>query len=163
MSLSRAVFLDRDGTVIRDVPNLADPDLVELLPGAAERIKAINDAGWLVFVVTNQACINRGLVAKSQVLRVHDRMQDLLNAEGAHVDTIIFCPHTPEQDCFCRKPRPGMLYGLATMHQLDLRECLLIGNSLDDIQAAKAANMPRFKVANGLGDWSPRQLLEMSI
>lgn len=65
MSLSRAVFLDRDGTVIRDVPNLADPDLVELLPGAAERIKAINDAGWLVFVVTNQACINRGLVAKS--------------------------------------------------------------------------------------------------
>jgi len=150
--------LDRDGTIIRDVPNLSDPDQVELLPGAADRVRAINEAGWLVIVVTNQACINRGLVGKSQLQAVHERMQDLLNAQGAHVDTIVYCPHTPEQDCFCRKPQPGMLYTGATMHQLDLRECLLVGNTLTDIQAAKAVNMPRFKVKDGLGDWDPRQL-----
>jgi histidinol-phosphate phosphatase family protein len=157
------VFLDRDGTIIRDVPNLADPEQVELLPGAADRIRAINEAGWLVIVVTNQACIGRGDVAVSQVEAVHKRMIQLLKDEGTGIHHIVLCPHTPEQACFCRKPEPGMLYAVATLFQLDLRECLMIGDALTDMQAAKAVNMPRFKVKDGLGEWDPRQLGHIAV
>jgi len=113
---------------------------------------------------------------REDVIKVNQRMVDLIEEEmlvfvedelgerdgQAPVFPVfaeaIFCPHRPEDECFCRKPKPGLLYAGAARFGMDLRECLMIGNAITDIQAAKAANCPAYKVVNGLGDWDPRQL-----
>jgi D-glycero-D-manno-heptose 1,7-bisphosphate phosphatase len=168
--MNRAVFLDRDGTIIKDVGYLGDPDRVELLPNVAERIHAIWEAGWYPILVTNQAAVGYGHITKEDVDKVNQRMIDLLEEEmlplreegefgvGPIFAQVIFCPHRPSDECFCRKPNPGMLYVAAVRFGMDLRKCLMVGNSTEDVQAAKAANCPAFKVTNGLGDWNPRQL-----
>lgn len=166
MSRNRAVFLDRDGTIIKDVGHpLKDLDEVELLPDVANRIQAIWDAGWLPVVVSNQAGVWRGEISKDEVDKVNAKMVDLLEAAGVHSGvpfaSIMFCPHRPEDECFCRKPMPGLLYIGAFKFGMDLRECLMIGNDTSDVGAAKAVNCPFFKVTNGLGDWDPGQLSKL--
>lgn len=157
----RAVLLDRDGTIVIDKEHMLFPEQIELQPGAAQRIKAINQAGWAVVIVSNQSVVGRGMMPNEGVKAMMDRTVELLNLWDAHVDYAIWCPHKPEDNCFCRKPKPGLLYRAAVKLKLDLRECLMIGDSLTDMQAAKAANCPRFKVSTerGLADWNPMQLL----
>lgn len=135
------VFLDRDDTIIRDVPYLNNPERVDLLPGAAEAIRLLNDHALPVIMITNQSGIARGLLDETILAAIHDRLSTLLREQDAIIDAIYFCPHHPEgtvaayrQDCACRKPAPGMLLKAALDFGLDLSRCYLVGDKGIDIE-----------------------------
>ncbi len=142
----KAVFLDRDGTIVEEKGYITVPDGVTLLPGAAEAIVSMRASGWKVFVVTNQAAVAKGLITEDELARINERMLMMLGAEGALLDGIYCCPHHPDgtaeeygRECECRKPRPGLLEQAASEHGLDLSQCVMIGDSLRDVQAGKSA------------------------
>jgi len=135
----RAVFLDRDGTVIRDVGYPSDPDEVDLLPGSAEALRRLIDAGWSLVLVSNQSGIARGLVSEAEVEAVHRRTVELLASEGIHLDGTYRCPHGPDDGCDCRKPRPGMLHAAAGDLGLDLGASVMVGDKASDALAGLAA------------------------
>lgn len=146
----KAVFLDRDGTLNRYVGFLRKPEELELLPGVAEAVKAINASGYLAVLVTNQPVIARGEVTYAQLQTIHNKLETLLGAEGAFLDAIYFCPHHPHKgykgeipelkiDCPCRKPKPGMLLDAAKALNIDLRESWMVGDGENDILAGIAA------------------------
>jgi histidinol-phosphate phosphatase family protein len=130
-----AVLLDRDGTLVRDVPYNGDPDRVEPMPGAAAALERLREAGLPVAVISNQSGIARGLIDADQVQAVNRRVEELLGA----VDDWIFCPHGPEGQCDCRKPRPGMVLEAARRLGVAPERCAVIGDTAADVQAAQAA------------------------
>ena len=133
-----AVFLDRDGTVIRDEHYLADPSRVALLEGAAAAIARLRAGGYAVIVVTNQSGLARGLITPSQYVAVSARVDALLATAGTRLDATYMCPHHPDVDgtCDCRKPAPGLFTRAASDHRLDLRRSVLLGDQWRDIAAA---------------------------
>jgi D-glycero-D-manno-heptose 1,7-bisphosphate phosphatase len=144
-----AVFLDRDGILIEEAraydAYLTHPDQVRLLPGAAEAVRKLNDAGLPVIVVTNQASIARGIITEEDLHLIHARMMQLLLAKaGARLDKIYYCPDHPEgiiaryaRYSEARKPSPGMLLQAARDFDLDLPRCFLVGDQESDMMAAK--------------------------
>lgn len=142
----KAVFLDRDGTLLEEKGYITVPDAVAVLPGAAEAVVSLRAAGWKVFVVSNQAAVAKGMISEDELARINERMLMMLGAEGALLDGIYCCPHHPDGsepeyaiECECRKPRPGLLERAAREHDLDLTQCVMIGDSLRDVQAGKEA------------------------
>jgi D-glycero-D-manno-heptose 1,7-bisphosphate phosphatase len=133
-----AVFLDRDGTLIRDWHYVGRPEDVELLPGVAAAVRRLNDAGWLVVVVTNQSGIARGMFTEADYERVRSHMEKLLSAAGARVDESYMCPHHPEftGPCECRKPGTLLFRRAAKDHDLDMARSWFIGDKLRDILPA---------------------------
>ena len=147
-----AIFLDRDGVVSRDVNYLSSAEQMELIPGAAEAIKLINQSDFLAIVVTNQSAIARKLCDLKDLQKIHEKLEALLRDEGAYLDSIYFCPHLPENECpegnadflikcVCRKPKPGMILKAASEWDVDLQNSYLIGDKISDIQAGNAANL----------------------
>lgn len=131
-----AAFLDRDGTIIRDTEYLRDPDQVELLPGAAQAIRRLNDAGWPVIVVTNQSGIARGLLTEQDYERVRMRVDRLIaDAAGARIDASYHCPHHPDitGPCECRKPGVKMYRDAAAAHGLGTAKSWYVGDRLRDV------------------------------
>ncbi|MCG3139006.1 MAG: D-glycero-beta-D-manno-heptose-1,7-bisphosphate 7-phosphatase [Phycisphaerae bacterium] len=148
MLMPRAVFLDRDKTLIADPGYISDPDQVHLLPGVGPAIQQLRQAGYLAILVTNQSGIARGLLTEKQLAAIHTRLQDLLRAEGTRLDAIYYCPYLDGPEAIIpqfrrasdwRKPQPGMLLAAARDHQLLLEQCWLIGDSHRDILAGQAA------------------------
>lgn len=146
----KAVFLDRDGTINRYVGFLQNIDDFELIPGAAEGIRKINESGCLAIVVTNQPVIARGEVTPDGLRQIHDKMETLLGREGAYLDGIYFCPHHPQKgyageiaelkvDCGCRKPKPGMLRKAAEDFHIDLSRSWMVGDGVNDMKAGRLA------------------------
>lgn len=146
----KAVFLDRDGTINQYVGFLKRIEDFQLLNGAAEAIRIINQSGYLAIVVTNQPVIARGDVTWGELDRIHHKMETLLGEQGAYIDDIFACPHHPDSgfpgevaaykmDCNCRKPKPGLLLQAAEKYNIDLAESWMIGDSPQDIQAGQAA------------------------
>jgi histidinol-phosphate phosphatase family protein len=160
---NRAVLLDRDGTIIKDVDHLTKVEQIEILPGVAKVIREINLRGWVVLVVTNQSVVRRGMCTNADVELVNDTITMRLLEDGAKIDAFVWCPHLPEDDCWCRKPRPGLLYRLAAAYHLDLRECLMIGDSESDMLAARAAlcNFYAVKKNVGLAQWDVERLAKV--
>src|SRR4051812_3180043 len=114
-----AVFFDRDGVLNEDIGYLYERTKFRWLPGARQAVRAVNDAGYLAFVVTNQSGVARGLYNESDILALHAWMADELAEIGAHIDAFEYCPHHPKATveryripCTCRKPRPGMITGI---------------------------------------------------
>jgi D-glycero-D-manno-heptose 1,7-bisphosphate phosphatase len=149
------VFLDRDGTLVEEVPYLHDPDRVVLLGGVAA-LGAVAAAGYALVVVTNQAGVARGRYDEAAVDAVHRRLAGLLAAVGVRLDAVLFCPHHPEgtvpgyaRACRCRKPGPGMLEAAAERLGLDLPASFMIGNHPTDAGAAVAAGVTPLFVATG--------------
>lgn len=138
MSARRAVFLDRDGTLIEDVSYLRDPALVRLLPGAAETVALLNEAGYLAIVVTNQSGIARGLLSREDYARTERRVDELMAERGARLDAHYFCPHLPDIDgpCDCRKPGPLLYREAAGRFAIDLGASWWIGDRLRDVEPA---------------------------
>ena len=142
-----AIFLDRDGVVIRDVDLMTRVDQVELLPGAAPAIARIQGAGYAAVVVTNQSVVARGMCSEADVDAVHCEIDRRLIAAGARkIDEYRFCPHHPDADvvryrvmCECRKPRPGMLREAAAALGLDLAASVMIGDRPTDVLAGHRA------------------------
>ncbi|HYC51072.1 MAG TPA: HAD family hydrolase [Gemmatimonadaceae bacterium] len=134
-----AVFLDRDGTIIRDAHYVGSPDQVQLLPGAAPAIRHLNLAGIPVVVVTNQSGIARGFFTMDDFATVTDRLSALLRAEEAHVDATYVCPHHPDftGPCDCRKPGTLLFRRAAEQMDLALAESWYIGDRLRDVVPAR--------------------------
>ena len=135
----RAVFLDRDGTIIEDPGYLSDPSGVRLLPGAAEALLALRAAGYRLVLVSNQSGIGRGYFTREQAEAVHRRVIERLAREGVVLDDARYCPHAPEEGCQCRKPRPGLLLAAASELGLDLEASFMVGNSPVDMAAGRNA------------------------
>lgn len=146
----RAIFLDRDGTINCYKNFLTREEDFQLLDGAAEAIRAINNSGYLAIVITNQPVIARGEVTPVQLEQIHNKMETLLGQQGAYLDAIYYCPHHPDGgfpgeipelkiDCECRKPKPGMLLQAASDYNIDLSQSWMIGDSGSDIIAGQAA------------------------
>jgi histidinol-phosphate phosphatase family protein len=148
---NRAVILDRDGTIIKDVGHLTKVEQIEILPKVPEIIREINLQGWVVVVVTNQSVVGRGMCTNIDVEIVNDTITSMLLEQGAKIDAFVWCPHLPEDDCWCRKPRPGLLYRIAAAYHLDLRECLMIGDSETDMLAARSALCQFYHVKKNVG------------
>jgi D-glycero-D-manno-heptose 1,7-bisphosphate phosphatase len=143
-----AVFFDRDGVLNRDIGYLHKPDDVEWLEGAKKAVRLCNDAGYFVFVVTNQAGVARGYYGEEDVHALHAWMNGELALEGAHVDAFEYCPHHPEgaegtyrRPCRRRKPEPGMLLDLLSSWPVDKDKSFLIGNMQSDLDAATGAGL----------------------
>jgi D-glycero-D-manno-heptose 1,7-bisphosphate phosphatase len=156
---NRAVFLDRDGTIVEDPGFLHEPDKVKLLPGAAEGIKRLNDSGYLVVVVTNQSGIARGLYTVADYQAVQRRVDELLAAHGAHLDGAFYCPHHPQfpgplgpADCDCRKPGPKLFRDARQALDIDLKRSWWVGDRLSDVQPALSLGGRGILVATGEGN-----------
>lgn len=133
MAKRKALFLDRDGTINIDRVYIADPDLIELIPGAAEAIRRARDAGYVIVVVTNQSGVGRGLIKLETLPKINDRVDELLAKEGTHVDRYQICLHTPADQCECRKPKPKLVEEAAKEMDLDLKSSVFIGDKLTDV------------------------------
>ena len=154
----KAVFLDRDGTVIYERGYITVAEKVELLPGVAGAIVRLRAAGWKVLIVTNQGCVGRGMITEEELGAIHFRMLAMLGGEGAEVDGVYYCPHHPEGsvpeyaiECDCRKPRPGLLERAAGEHDLDLEQCIIVGDTMRDLGAGRAAGTRAILVLTGHG------------
>jgi D-glycero-D-manno-heptose 1,7-bisphosphate phosphatase len=153
-----AVFLDRDGTMIREVGYLRSPVQLRLLPRAASAIKRLNDAGFAVIVTTNQSGIARGILTEADLALTNEALQRRLARRGARVDAFHFCPHHPEvgppkyrRRCRCRKPSPGMLLRAARELDLDLSRSFAVGDSARDLLAGRNAGARAILVRTGYG------------
>lgn len=135
-----AVFLDRDGTIIRDFHYMGKPHQVELIAGVGAAIRRLNDAGLPVIVVTNQSGIARGFFTESDYQRVRERIESLLAESGAHLDATYMCPHHPDfgGPCECRKPGTLLFSRAAKEHDLDLTRSWFVGDKLRDVIPAAA-------------------------
>ncbi len=153
-----AIFMDRDGTVSEEVGYVNHIDRYRLLPRSAEAIRRANDEGWLVFVVTNQSGIARGLFDQALLDRVHATLTRWLQERGARLDGIYVCRHHPKEgsppwraDCECRKPRPGLLLQAAREHGVDLASSYVVGDTVLDLEAASNAGATGILVQTGYG------------
>ena len=143
-----AVFLDRDGVLNKDLGYVGDRARFEWLPGAMDGIRAANQRGALVFIVTNQSGVARGFYDEAAVLALHREIDAELGAVGAHVDDMRFCPHLPDAPveayrlaCACRKPEPGMILDLMRTWPVDPARSVLIGDKASDMEAARRAGI----------------------
>ena len=150
LNKQKAVFLDRDGTINEYRGFITSPDQLELMDGAAEAIRAINNSGYLAIVVSNQPVVARGDCTFEELEQIHNKLETELGRAGAYLDAIYFCPHHPDKgfpgeiaelkiDCACRKPKPGMLLQAAKDFNIDLSRSYMVGDSTRDIQAGRAA------------------------
>jgi D-glycero-D-manno-heptose 1,7-bisphosphate phosphatase len=146
------VFLDRDGVINENRDDhVKSWSEFRFLPGVPEAIRRLTHAGCRVFVISNQAIVSRGLVSHHVVDSVHGLMLGELDRLGARVDAVAYCPHRPEQDCPCRKPRPGLLLKLAMRFGLDLNNAVVVGDALTDMEAGMAVGCKTILVMTGRG------------
>ena len=156
--LKPAVFMDRDGTISEEVGYVNHVSRYRVFPYAAEAVRALNEAGWLAVLVTNQAGVARGYFKEEMIGAVHERLVGELEREGARLDAIYYCPHHPtageppyRQDCDCRKPRPGLLLRAAREHGVDLARSYVVGDKYSDVRLAHAVGATGVLVLTGYG------------
>jgi D-glycero-D-manno-heptose 1,7-bisphosphate phosphatase len=153
----RALFLDRDGTIIEHVPYLKEPEKVALVRGMAQKIIEFRNAGYLAIIITNQSGIGRGIISKKQYDAVNARMEELLEEQGAKIDAIFMCPSKPEDKDPRRKPSPAMILEAAKKYKLSLVDSVMVGDSASDMGAGISAGVGRniFSKNFVFGDFSP--------
>ena len=146
----KLIILGRDGILneYRDDHVKAPSEWVPL-PGALEAVSRLNHAGWHAVVATNQAGIGRGMIDMASVNLIHAHMNKLMQAQGARLDAVFFCPHTPEEQCDCRKPLPGMMLEIGERYGVDLDHVPVAADTLRDLQAAHAAGCEPHLVRTG--------------
>lgn len=147
----RAIFMDRDGTVCEEAGYMYHAGLLRVYPWTGEAIRKINDSGMKSVLTTNQSGVGRGYFKESTVHEVHQLLEQELNQWEAHLDAIYYCPHRPEEDCECRKPKPGMLLRAARELEIDLNRSFMIGDRYVDVRAAHAAGVRSVLVCTGDG------------
>ncbi len=156
-----AIFLDRDGTINKEIGHINDPKQIELINGAAEGIKQINNAGILAVVISNQAVIARGECTEEQLKEIHNKVETKIGEHGSYLDNIYYCPHHPDSgykgevkklkiNCECRKPNTGLFLKAKKEMDIDLNESWMIGDSTSDILAANNLGMKNILINTGL-------------
>ena len=151
MEPRRFVVLDRDGTINEERDYLSDPCQVALIPGVGQGLRQLRDMGLGLIVVTNQSGIGRGMFDEHRLGQIHQRLTELLDAQSVQLDGIYYCPHTPDDGCDCRKPRPGLLHRAAADLGLDPSGCFVIGDSPCDIELGQNVGATTFLVRTGYG------------
>jgi len=145
--LHKAVFFDRDGIINKErLDYVKTLDELEIFPNVADCISSLKKAGFLVVVVTNQSAINRGMTTHEKLLEIHNEIQNFLKKYGTKVDGFYYCPHKPDENCNCRKPKPGLLLKAADELNIDLKSSWLIGNNDSDLQASSSVGCKSIKV-----------------
>jgi D,D-heptose 1,7-bisphosphate phosphatase len=152
----RAIFLDKDGTLIEDVPYNVDPSRIRLLPGVVEGLRRLHQAGYLLIVVTNQSGVARGRFPEHALGAVAQRLRELLAPAGVPLADFYYCPHHPDGivleyavECACRKPQPGLITRAVQEHGIDPARSWLIGDILNDVEAGKLAGCRTILLDNG--------------
>jgi D-glycero-D-manno-heptose 1,7-bisphosphate phosphatase len=153
---NHAVFLDKDGTLIEDVPYNVNVKYIQLTPGAIEGLCLLQKAGYKLIVITNQSGIARGYFPESALITVEERLRRLLYQEGIYLEGFYYCPHHPDGvvsefaiACECRKPAPGLLLRAACEHNIDLHSSWFIGDILNDVEAGHRAGCKTVLINNG--------------
>jgi len=148
-----ALFLDRDGTIIEDRHYLSDPKGVTLIPGVGQALGRLCAAGVRLFVVSNQSGVGRGYFTEKDVIRCQARLEELLLPFGARLTASRWCPHAPEESCFCRKPGIGLWESLAHEYDLDPARCVMAGDKPADVLfGLRAGFAASFLVLTGKGE-----------
>lgn len=144
----KAIFLDRDGTLNRDLEYMHKFEDFELIPGVLEALRTFQDLGYRLFVVSNQSGVARKLFTYADVEKLQAQSDALFRSKGIHFDEMVFCPHHPSgidpdyaRDCDCRKPKPGMILDLAKRHGIDPGKSYMVGDKRIDAEAGVAAGV----------------------
>jgi D-glycero-D-manno-heptose 1,7-bisphosphate phosphatase len=154
--MNKAVFLDKDGTLIHDVPYNTDTSLIKFYDDAFKALQALSLQGYLLIIVSNQSGIARGYFTVEDFFKVEQHMMQQLAQQGIPLQGFYFCPHHPDGsnsafsiDCYCRKPNPGMLLHAAEEHDIDLSASWMIGDILNDVEAGNKAGCNTILIDNG--------------
>jgi D-glycero-D-manno-heptose 1,7-bisphosphate phosphatase len=148
----KLVILDRDGVINVDSDAfIKSPDEWVAIPGSLEAIARLNQAGYRVAIASNQSGIGRGLFDMAALNAMHEKMNRTAAAVGGRIDAVFFCPHTQEDECECRKPKPGMLQQIVERFEIDPAETPVVGDSLRDLQAGAALGFELHLVLTGKG------------
>lgn len=146
----RTIFIDRDGVINVNRPDHVKTwDEFEFLPGALGGLSLLASHDYRVIVLTNQAAVNRGLITRTELVRMHDAMARTVAAHGGRVEAVLVCPHRPDEGCACRKPAPGLLLHAQRRFAVRLADALLIGDHPDDMEAARRAGCRSLLVLSG--------------
>lgn len=149
----RLAILDRDGVINEDSPDFVKtPEQWVPIPGSLEAIARLCRAEYRVVIVTNQSGVGRGLFTLDMMNKINMRMFELINQKGGEIDAVLFCPHTPDAGCECRKPKPGMFNELARRLKVNLTGIPAVGDSIRDLEAAVAAGVEPVLVRTGQGE-----------
>ena len=152
--MNRAVFLDRDGVIIEESFEYCAPhrlDQMKLISKSVDAIKLLNDNGFLIVIVTNQAGVSKGYFKRDNVMSFNNEMEKELRKKGAKIDAIYYCPHAEDDGCDCRKPRPGMLKKAEEALDIDLKQSFIVGDRISDIEAGKSVGCKAILVLTGYG------------
>ena len=148
----RAIFLDRDGVINENRPDhVKSLEEFAILPGVLDAVRLLRSAGLPIIVVSNQSAINRGLVSWDTVNAVTRLLRERVTSAGGRLDAVFYCPHLPEEECACRKPRPGLLLQAANELGVELTGSYFVGDGLSDVQAAMAVGAQPLVVLTGRG------------
>lgn len=159
------VFLDRDGVINRDSPNyIKSWTEFEFLPRSLTALNQLNGNGFTTIIITNQSAVNRHLISRTELEYIHAMMKDRIHSHGGEIKDIFFCPHTPEDGCDCRKPKPGLIDQAKKKYRIDLSQSIMVGDSTRDIQCARTAGCARaILVKTGYGVEAEKLLAEKEI
>ena len=157
--MKKLIVLDRDGVINEDSDDyIKSPDEYVPIVGSLKAIADLNEAGYTVVVASNQSGISRGLFSMATLEAMHEKLNTLLAEQQGKIDKIYFCPHSPDGNCDCRKPKPGMLHEIIKDYDVTPSEVFLIGDSMKDIVAAHSAGMVPLLVCTGKGTKTKKQL-----
>ncbi len=164
--MKKAILMDRDGTLIQEAGYLKMLEDLRFTDKATEALKLFHQLGFLNIVITNQSAVARGILSPKELNKIHHRLKELAAAEEAVIDDIFYCPHYPEGrippyniDCDCRKPKSGLIWQARDKHQLDLQQCVVVGDKASDLELAANAGVRGVLVLTGYGtqtrkEWS---------
>ena len=165
-----AVFFDRDGTLIEDVGYLRTAAGLRMIDGAAAGVRQLNERGFLTFVISNQSGVARGYFTEQELIPIHERLEAELDAAGAHLDRIYYCPHHPTRgtppynvECTCRKPRTGMLEQAVKEFGVDLSRSYVIGDKVADVKVGHNAGTRTVLVLTGYGASAVQECREAGV
>lgn len=153
--MNRAVFLDRDGTIIEDVGYLRDALAIRPLSRALDTLRRFADAGWLLIIVSNQSGVGRGFISNEELLEVRNAFETLMRRAGARVTATYCCLHAPEENCDCRKPSPSLFFQAAAEYKIDLSQSWMIGDRESDILGGKNAGCSTIWLRNNVHAINP--------
>ncbi|MDX9788158.1 MAG: D-glycero-beta-D-manno-heptose 1,7-bisphosphate 7-phosphatase [Desulfobacterales bacterium] len=161
----KVVFLDRDGVINRDSPGyIKSVAEFVFLPRSLEAIRLLTTNGFSVIVITNQSAIGRGMISPAVLEEIHQHLIDTVKENGGRIRDIFFCPHTPEENCDCRKPKPGLIFQAGHTYGIALSETVMVGDRVKDIQCGHAAGCgAAILVRTGNGDRAATALSEQHI
>jgi D,D-heptose 1,7-bisphosphate phosphatase len=148
--MNKAIFIDKDGTLIPDIPYNVDPEKITLTDNTVEGLQLLKDAGYLLIVISNQSGVERGYFKEAALVDVEAKIQGLLAGYNLllELDGFYYCPHYAVQ-CDCRKPLPGLIFKAAQLHNIDLKSSWMIGDILNDVEAGNRAGCKTILIDNG--------------